>query len=86
MKLLVSFLLIGIFFSSSLKINFIFWSKKRQIQDKQRIKYVQQGIQGIKEIIAFNLQNFLRLFNQSNEKVLKSIHFANYINQIQNYF
>ena len=87
LKLLVSFLLIGLFFFIVFKNKFYFLGKERQIQDKQRIKYVQQGIQGIKEIIAFNLQNFfLRLFNQSNEKVLKSIHFANYINQIPKLF
>ncbi len=87
LKLITFFFFLGLFFFIIFKNKFYLLGKERQIQDKQRIKYVQQGIQGIKEIIAFNLQDFfLRLFNKSNEKVLTSIHFANYINQIPKLF
>ena len=83
LKLIFCFLVIGIIFFSMFKKKFSSLGIERQKQDSNRIKYVQQGIQGIKEIIAFNLQEFiLSLFTVSNKKTLKSIHFAGFINSI----
>ena len=62
---------------------YIFIGRERQKQDSNRIKYVQQGIQGIKEIIAFNLQEFiLSYFIKSNEKVIKNTHLSGLLNSI----
>ena len=86
-KLLLFFSILGFIFYFVFKKKFNLLGRERQIEDKQRIKYVQQGIQGIKEIIVFNLQNFLlKLFNSSNFKVLRSIHFAGFINQVPKLF
>tara|TARA_B100000579_G_C22839800_1_gene860808 strand:+ start:1470 stop:3212 length:1743 start_codon:yes stop_codon:yes gene_type:complete len=86
-KLIICFLILGLIFYIMFKKKFSSLGKERQTQDSHRIKYAQQGIQGIKEIIAFNLQEFiLNLFRKSNEKVLRSVHFAGFINQIPKLF
>jgi ABC-type multidrug transport system fused ATPase/permease subunit len=82
-KLVISFSIIGLIFYYLFKKKFNYLGRERQLEDRERIKIIQQGIQGIKEITSFNLQNFLiELFDKSNNKVLKSIHFANFINQV----
>jgi ABC-type multidrug transport system fused ATPase/permease subunit len=82
-KLLLCFLFLAVFFFILFNKKYVFIGKERQKQDSNRIKYVQQGIQGIKEIIAFNLQKFiLTYFERSNEKVIKNTHYAGFLNTI----
>ncbi len=83
LKLLISFLVLGLILFMMFNKKYIFIGRERQKQDSNRIKYVQQGIQGIKEIIAFNLQEFiLSYFIKSNEKVIKNTHFSGFLNSI----
>ena len=83
LKLLISFLVLGLILFMMFNKKYIFIGRERQKQDSNRIKYVQQGIQGIKEIIAFNLQEFiLSYFIKSNEKVIKNTHLSGLLNSI----
>jgi ABC-type multidrug transport system fused ATPase/permease subunit len=82
-KLIIYFSVLAIIFFFMFNKKYISIGRERQKQDSTRIKYVQQGIQGIKEIIAFNLQDFiLSYFKKSNSKVIKSVQFAGFINTI----
>lgn len=82
-KLVIYFSVLSIIFFFMFKKKYISIGKVRQKQSGTRIKHLQQGIQGIKEVIAFNIQDFiLSYFTKSNLKVIRSVQFASFINTL----
>ena len=83
LKLLISFAILGFSLFIIFKKKIFLLGQERQTQENSRLKYAQQGIQGIKEIIAFNLQEFIsKLYYNSTAKVIKNGHFASFLNQL----
>ena len=83
LKLLISFFILGLMFFFFFNKKYIRLGKERQFKEKKRLEYLQQGLHGLKEIIAFNLQEFiLSLFNDTNIKLLKNVNLVGFINII----
>ena len=76
-----------IFFILGGSFYFIFKKNKknweeRQLNDKKRLQYLQQGIYGIKETLIYNLQKFvIDKFNIPNSIVIKNIYHNSLISQ-----
>jgi len=55
----------------------------RNKNEKLRIKYIQQGIQGIKEVLIFNLQEvMLKFFKGYNNVVINNLFMVGFINKL----
>jgi len=82
-KLVIYFSVLSTIFFFMFNKKYISIGKIRQKHAGTRLKYLQQGMQGIKEVIAFNIQDFiLSYFTKSNLEVIKSSQFAIFINTI----
>lgn len=77
------FLIISIVFFLIFKKRIEKMGVNRNINEKLRIKYIQQGIQGIKEVLIFNLQEImLKFFKGYNNIVINNLFMVGFINKL----
>jgi ATP-binding cassette, subfamily B, bacterial PglK len=77
------FLTISIIFFLIFKKKIEKMGVNRNINEKLRIKYIQQGIQGIKEVLIFNLQEvMIKFFKGYNNVVINNLFMVGFINKL----